>query len=160
MVSSLSNGGPHSERWVLIYQVGWLVSRPGGQGSGSPRNKGREAPVYRTTVLCDTCSYLCPPVLCVVLPRACSLASAGAGTGQSSDYALVEEVVGLFSCFWLRLQPVFSAALLPRPCLQRHTVSLSALGFPVGLGTLYEPLLLRHSAELRTFTLKSVMQTW
>lgn len=55
-----------------------------------PKNKGRE-PAVQTQVVGGACSYLCSPVLADVLPRACSLASAEAGMGQSPYCAALEE---------------------------------------------------------------------
>lgn len=135
-----------------------MVSRPGSQCSGS---SGREAPLYRTR-LCDTCLYLCSLVLGVILPRACSLASAGAGCRAVLWLCSTwRRRSGGLAAFDVDLQSIFSA--VPSSTylsLETQFLFWVLWSFHWTLASYREPLFLRHWAEWRTFIIQSVTCTW
>lgn len=84
MRSHLHSGVGSTQTWQLVF---W-----------EPRNKGWDT-ALQNQVVGGACSYLCSPVLADVLPRACSLASAEAGMGQSVPSLLaLEEGIWVSSC--------------------------------------------------------------
>lgn len=155
----LSGGSHWGWPGLISCQVGWVVSRPDSQCSGSSRNEGLETPLCRATL---SVWHLFMPVLTCAGGYPVQGSQPGLCWGRSLDSAALEEVIWVFSSFWFGHSFNFLCSpFLTSLSLETHRFLFWVLwGFQWTLASFCELLLLKHSTEWRIYTLQSVICTW